>query len=293
MKDMTTVDVQGLIDRGTHKLCPACRQAVILSHKDSCGRCASSHTMRLPTPAGPPRRRTMTRGATARTVASTARSFGDGSRTGAGRVAAGYAGGLSAILDGQLWVVAHGVPITQGSVDGAAGGRIKRHNGPELHAWRNNITARALAAAGDGWEPVNGPVRLSACFTVPWPNRRPFKEFCDVIEPTGQSPARLLPMGPPDGDKLLRALQDALAPNGKDRFHVLADDARVVDVQVAVSFPAPEHTHPWALPTPGVVARIGLVGDGCDPLPASTLSEPGDLPEPAQTQHDALAWARR
>lgn len=288
---MPSIDVQSLLDAGTHKLCPVCRQALIRAAQPSCQRCSTAHTTCLPAPACAPRRRTMSGRPAA--VASTAATFGDGTRIGDGRTAAAFAGGLSGMPAGQLWVVAHGVPITQGSVDGAAGGRIKRHNGPQLHAWRNTITARALAAAGSQWVPVNGPVRLSACFTVPWPTRRPFKQFCESAEPVGAHAARLAPLGPPDVDKLLRALQDALSPHDKDRFRVLADDARVVDVDTAVSFPRPEHTHQWALPTPGVVARVELIDNTCDRFPRSTLCDPGGLPQPALDQHTDLAWARR
>lgn len=225
-------------------------------------------------------------------VASTARSFGDGSRTGPGHIGARFIGGLSAIPERELWVVAHGIPITQGSVAGAAGGRIKRENGPELHAWRNNITQRALAVVGDNWTPITGPALLSVCLTVPWPKRRPFTEFCDVIEPDSETAPRIPPMGPPDGDKLLRAVQDALSPNGKDRFHVLADDALIVDAHVAKSFPAPEHTHPWALNTPGAVLRVKLIDDDPDPMPPSVLRDPGPLPEQPRAQHESLARRR-
>lgn len=234
----------------------------------------------------------MTRNGRTAAVASTAATFGDGSRTGAGRIGEADIGGLGRRDGNALWVVAHGIPITQGSVRGVGAGHIKRENGPELHAWRNNITMRACMAAGDGWQPVSGPVALAVCLTVPWPNRRPFKRFGDVIEPVGDAAARIPPMGPPDGDKLLRAVQDALSPRDKGRFRVLDDDALIVDSAVVKTFCAPEHTHPWALDTPGAVIRVVPLGANVEPIPPSTLATPAELPAEAAAQHEKLSWQR-
>lgn len=289
---MSLLDASELLASGSHRLCD-CQQRVIAAGRDRCSPCAAQGAAIPPRmPAPPQRRRTMARSGANRKVASTAATFGDGSRTGDGAVRDEYRGSVDRLPGKALWVVAHGVPITQGSVDGAAGGRIKRANGPELHAWRNTITRQACATAGDRWVPINGPVQLSVCLTVPWPHRRPFIDFCNVVEPASQEvAARIPPMGPPDVDKLLRAVQDALSPNDADRFHAMVDDARVVDASVACSFPSPEHTHPWALPTPGAVIRIGMVGDPLPAFPSSTLSEPGPLPELAAEQHERLARA--
>lgn len=293
LPDMSLLDASDLLASGSHRLC-GCQQRVIAVNREKCASCtARGDASPLPLPAPPQRRRTMSRSGSQRPVASTARTFGDGSRTGAGTVRAEFRGSLDSFPGQELWVVAHGVPITQGSVDGAAGGRIKRANGPELHAWRNTITRQACMVAGDQWTPVNGPVQLAVCLTVPWPSRRPFVDFCDVLEPDDPDvAARIPPMGPPDVDKLLRAVQDALSPNDADRFHVLADDARIVDAAATCTFPSPEHTHPWALPTPGAVIRVGMVGDPLPAFPPSVLSEPGPLPAPAAAQHESLARTR-
>lgn len=290
---MALLDASDLLATGSHRLC-GCQQRVIAADRERCAPCtARGDATPLPMPDPPARRRTMARSGARAPVASTARTFGDGSRVGAGTVRPEFRGGLDRFPEQVLWVVAHGVPITQGSVDGAAGGRIKRANGPELHAWRNTITRQACMVAEDQWKPVNGPVQLAVCLTVPWPARRPFVDFCNVLDPVDPDvAARIPPMGPPDVDKLLRAVQDALAPNDADRFHVMTDDARVVQASVACTYPSPEHTHPWALPTPGAVIRVGMVGDPLPAFPPSVLSEPGPLPEPAATQHEALARTR-
>ncbi|MFL0579497.1 hypothetical protein [Dietzia sp. 179-F 9C3 NHS] len=174
-----------------------------------------------------------------------------------------------------------------------AAGKIRRENGSELVAWRDEITRRALLQAGGDWTPINGPVQVAACLTVPWPARMPFAGFCDSVEPVGERPARLAPSGTPDGDKLLRAVQDALSPRKTSRFHLLSDDARVIDSQVTKTFAAPEHTHPWALDTPGLVLRVSILGADVEPMPGSVLSEPGPMPEPARRLHESLACQRR
>lgn len=286
---MTTVDLGTLLEAGTHKQCPECRYRIIPAAAQACSQCSAG--IATPLTAPPPRRHTMGRGG--KGPAATVKDLGDGSRTGAGEVAPAFRGGLDASQGGVLWLVAHGVPVTQGSMRAVAAGKIRRENGPELVAWRDEITRQALLQAGSGWVPINGPVHVAACLTVPWPNRMPFAEFYDAISPAAGQPPRLPPMGTPDGDKLLRAVQDALSPRAAGRFHLLTDDARVIDSQVTKTFVTPEHTHPWALDTPGLVLRVSLVGGRVDPMPLSALSDPGGLPDPARKLHESLARQRR
>ena len=287
---MTSIDLGQLLESGTHKQCPDCQFRIIPVAAHTCSQCAAGHAIPLTAP--PARRRTMGRKA-GRKVAATVRHLGDGSRTGAGTVAADFRGGLDAHEDGVFWLVAHGVPVTQGSMRAVAAGKIRRENGPELEAWRNEITHRALLQAGSAWQPINGPVQVAACLTVPWPARMPFAGYCDSIAPTGQEPARIPPSGTPDGDKLLRAVQDALSPRKASRFHLLVDDSRVIDSHVTKSYASPEHTHPWALDTPGLVLRVSLVGADVEPMPGSTLSDPGPMPDPALRLHRSLARQTR
>ncbi|MCT2299552.1 RusA family crossover junction endodeoxyribonuclease [Dietzia cinnamea] len=287
---MTSIDLGQLLESGTHKQCPDCQFRIIPISARSCSQCAAG--LAAPLSAPPSRRRTMARGG-GRKVAATVRHLGDGSRTGAGTVAPDFRGGLDAATGGVFWLVAHGVPVTQGSMVAVAAGKIRRDNGPELVAWRDEITRRARLQAGSGWTPINGPVQVAACLTVPWPARMPFSGFCEAIDAVGDTPARLAPMGTPDGDKLLRAVQDALSPRGANRFHLLEDDARVIDSQVSKTFPAPEHTHPWALDTPGLVLRVSILGADVAPMPGSSLSDPGGLPDPALRLHRSLARQTR
>ena len=287
---MTSIDLGQLLESGTHKQCPDCQFRIIPISARSCSQCAAG--LAAPLSAPPSRRRTMARGG-GRKVAATVRHLGDGSRTGAGTVAPDFRGGLDATTGGVFWLVAHGVPVTQGSMVAVAAGKIRRDNGPELVAWRDEITRRARLQAGSGWTPINGPVQVAACLTVPWPARMPFSGFCEAIDAVGDTPARLAPMGTPDGDKLLRAVQDALSPRGANRFHLLEDDARVIDSQVSKTFPAPEHTHPWALDTPGLVLRVSILGADVAPMPGSSLSDPGGLPDPALRLHRSLARQTR
>lgn len=211
-------------------------------------------------------------------------------------VADAHQGGLLSYPDRTLWIVAAGKPITQGSMRAVAAGVIKHDKGPELHRWRNTITREALRLVGDGWTAVNGPVRLQVALTVPWPS----KLIGGVIVPrtSGEVP-RVPPIQTPDVDKLLRAVQDALSPrddkkSGESeklrdrRFKLLTDDSRVVDSRVAKTYPAPEHTHPWALPWPGAVIRVVPLDLHADPFPESTLSDPGALPASAQALCDQI-----
>lgn len=283
---MTSLDLGQMLESGTHKQCPACQFRIIPSAALSCSQCAAG--IAVPLPAPPPRRRTMSKSGKLCAPAATVRDLGDGSRTGNGQVAEGFRGGLDA-MGGVMWVVAHGVPVTQGSMRAVAAGKIVRDNGPELVAWRDEITRRALMQAGSDWTPINGPVQVAACLTVPWPSRTPFAGFRDSFAPTGQAPSRMAPTGTPDGDKLLRAVQDALSPRGANRFHLLADDARVIDSMVVKTFASPEHTHPWALDTPGLVLRVSLLDADVEPMPASSLSTPASMPDQPRRLHESLA----
>jgi len=183
---------------------------------------------------------------------------------------------LSVQPDGVLWLVALGKPVTQGSMS-MRGGKVVHSAGSDLHEWRNTITREALRTVGQRWQPVDAPLRIDAMFTVPAPRTAPAGVF--VCE--GGNP-RMAPMGPPDTDKLLRAAQDALSPHQRgregSRFLLVKDDSRFVDSSAGKTFPAPGHTHPWALSQPGVVIRVAPVG-GVDPMPASTLGEPEGPPQ--------------
>lgn len=256
-----TVDVDAMIKAGTHHLCPVCRGALIPVTRQHCSGCDGGSTLRRLAPSG------RSRAARTRVKVPTV-----GAET---RIEQQRIRQLSEQADGVLWLVALGKPITQGSMK-MRGKQVVHSSGDELHEWRNSITREALRTVGQQWQPVDAPLRIDAMFTVPAPRTGPAGVFvCEEGNP------RMAPMGPPDSDKLLRAAQDALSPNQKgregSRFLLVKDDSRFVDSSSGKTFPAPGHTHPWALSQPGVVIRVAPLGE-VDPMPASTLGEPGPLP---------------
>lgn len=206
-----------------------------------------------------------------------------------GRLDPAALGGLSSQPNNTLWLVAHGDPVTQGSMRAVAAGVALHNKSKELHAWRNTITVEALRACTTAWEQVGCPVQLDAIFTVKRPKTISNKR--GVISGGGR---RIPPAVKPDVDKLLRAVQDALSPHQKrdgQRFRILDEDSRIIGGSQYKTYPRPFHTHPWALDRPGVVIRLSPIGT-CDPAPTSTLACPGELPEEATTLHNrALARA--
>lgn len=105
-----------------------------------------------------------------------------------------------------------GLPIPQGSkVAFVQRGRavMKDDNEKELHAWRDLVASRAETTAHyAGWQQLDSPVMVTLTAFIPKPPGTRFKEF---------------PAGPPDVDKLQRAVGDALTQSG-----VIKDDARIV-----------------------------------------------------------------
>ena len=97
----------------------------------------------------------------------------------------------------------------------AAAQGSKRHVGrgvmvemsKDLPAWRTAV-ANAARAAHQGRPPIDGPVAVALTIYLPRPKRSRFKVY---------------PAGPPDTDKLQRAVGDALTASG-----VIRDDARIV-----------------------------------------------------------------
>ena len=97
----------------------------------------------------------------------------------------------------------------------AAAQGSKRHVGrgvmvemsKDLPAWRTAV-ANAARAAHQGRPTIDGPVAVALTIYLPRPKRSRFKVY---------------PAGPPDTDKLQRAVGDALTASG-----VIRDDARIV-----------------------------------------------------------------
>lgn len=116
-----------------------------------------------------------------------------------------------------------GLPIAQGSVD-TFGGHVVSVK-PALREWRDAVKQAATATPWGQGAPFDGPVLLVVTFYMP----RPHRPKCNV------------PSTKPDGDKLLRAVQDALTAT-KERMSrgkrprvipathgLITDDARIVD----------------------------------------------------------------
>lgn len=275
------MDVDTLIKNGTHQWCPTCRAAIIPVAARMCQRCTSfgppPETVQ-PTPKQP-----------------SSRTFNPPTPGSTTIFKTEELGELSRFEDLSLWIVAAGKPITQGSMRAVAAGVAKHSNGPALHAWRDTITKEALRVVEGKWRKLNIPVRLDVVLTLPPPKTLPawLPLTADVGTP------RVPPMTPPDVDKLLRAVQDALSPQdnkkkgeavkGRDRrFQLLTDDSRIIDSSVRKTYARPRHTHSWALDYPGAVIRIAPVGQGIAPLPETTLMEPADFPEQAKALERAV-----
>lgn len=277
------MDVDELIKSGTHKWCPTCRQALILVARRTCTHCVNSPTASaIPSATAPPPKK------------ASSRTFHPPTDITPTRIRPSALGELAHQDDHCLWIVAAGKPVTQGSMK-AVGGVVKHSAGPELHEWRNTITREALRAVAGRWEELNIPVRLDVVLTVPNPKTVPAWSPME----TEEGFPRIPPMVPPDVDKLLRAVQDALSPQdnrkkGEEaktrdrRFRLLVDDARIVDSNARKTYPRPRHTHAWALDYPGAVIRVTPLGSPVAALPPSTLSLPGDFPSPAHEMEKAV-----
>lgn len=107
-------------------------------------------------------------------------------------------------------VVVHGAPATQGSKKAFIRGKKVAlvEMDDKLPAWRAAVEAAARQATGPGWETWDGPVKVSGTIN---------------LRPPGKTKFPTAPAGPPDLDKLQRAIGDALT-----KSRVITDDARIV-----------------------------------------------------------------
>jgi len=109
----------------------------------------------------------------------------------------------------SLRVIAHGAPATQGSKKGFIRGRkvVMVEMDEKLPGWRAAVEAAARLAAGPKWETIDGAVSVSGEIQLLKPRTTKYPDY---------------PAGPPDLDKLQRAIGDALTNS-----RVIADDARI------------------------------------------------------------------
>jgi crossover junction endodeoxyribonuclease RusA len=101
--------------------------------------------------------------------------------------------------------------------------------------WREQVHRAAVEhrRVTPGFRRFDGPVKLTAVFTVPAPKRLP--------------KGRVVPGVPPDLSKLLRSTEDALTTGG-----LWADDALVVEARVLKRYPG---SH-GGLPEPGALIIV-------------------------------------
>lgn len=110
-----------------------------------------------------------------------------------------------------LAVTVLGVPVPQGSMQALGPGRMKHSNREKLRPWRDTVAWQVRQNMADlGREPFEGPVTVRVTFTLPRPQSAP--------------KSRWAPYKKPDGDKLERALFDAITAGG-----AWIDDAQVVE----------------------------------------------------------------
>lgn len=131
-----------------------------------------------------------------------------------------------------FWVI--GLPAPQGSKRHLGNG-VLVESSKKVKPWRQDVTAAALAARTPQ-VPLDGPLALVVCFTLPRPKSAPKR--------------RLWPDRTPDLSKLVRSTEDAITTAG-----LWADDARVVSCDAAKRYVG----DPKALPVPGAVIGLGPI----------------------------------
>lgn len=149
----------------------------------------------------------------------------------------------------RVRVVAFGVPQPKGShrMVGRSkkGSPILVNDAKGYKAWHNNVMVCGIEQMLRArlYKPLDGPLLGRFVFTMPRPE---------------SAAARLRPDTPPDLDKLLRAVCDALKQG-----RVIHDDSRIVELsRLAKVYPQQD---PEALVGPGVIATI-------EPLPESNAT---------------------
>jgi Holliday junction resolvase RusA-like endonuclease len=105
-----------------------------------------------------------------------------------------------------------GDPASQGS-HAIMNGRIVQVNSAKHKAWRKAIVEQTILP--DNWQPIDEPCELIVNFYLPRP----------------KTVKRGLPSVPPDLDKLIRSVGDALVVAG-----VLVDDSRIVRISARKAY---------------------------------------------------------
>lgn len=103
-----------------------------------------------------------------------------------------------------------GQSVPQGSLQSGGRGNLFYSNAATLKPWRRKIADTVSAALPEEYEPTAGPIELTCLFVFKRPKTGP-----------NSDPSLTYHIIPPDRDKLLRAVQDALTGV------VYIDDAQV------------------------------------------------------------------
>lgn len=105
-----------------------------------------------------------------------------------------------------------GVAVPQGSMRAGRSGQLFYSNAAKLKPWRTLITDAVEALLPRGHRPIETPVSVTVTFYLPRP----------------KTVARFYPTAPPDLDKLIRAVGDALTASDlyKDDSYVVEWKAR-------------------------------------------------------------------
>lgn len=122
-----------------------------------------------------------------------------------------------------------GNPAPQGSKRHVGRG-VMIESSKNLKPWRALVARKAASVAKTLDQPMDGHLRLIVRFELPAPKRSRF----------GNRPA-----GPPDLDKLVRAICDGLK-DGK----LIVDDARIVEITA---------TKHWATSQPGAIVTLETI----------------------------------
>jgi len=129
----------------------------------------------------------------------------------------------------RLHIVTHGAPATQGSKKAFIRGKkvVMVEMDEKLPEWRAAVEAAARQAAGPEWVTIDGAVSIAGEIRLRKPKTTKYPDH---------------PAGPPDTDKLQRAIGDALT-----KSQVITDDARIVHWNIRKV---------WAENTPGMDITI-------------------------------------
>lgn len=122
----------------------------------------------------------------------------------------------------SLTISVPGKPIGQGRLSSKGPRRLVHSNAAELLPWRNAIAwhcRQAMAEVGME-EPLEGPLSLTATFTLPRPKSAPRRRWA--------------PDSRPDLDHLIRAAADGLTAGG-----CWVDDGQVVTVTASKVYGLP------------------------------------------------------